>query len=221
MTVELHAFVLLCGLAAVAFSADSPRRGPLRLVIWCLTFLPALLLLYPGDLLPDVFRSNAWLSHALPSNTLPHIGFEPTQIAMLLVIMTAVLLRYPIPLLSAAWSALLAAVWLATLLNAGTPAILAWLMAAGLPLLGVALSWRHTGFSTTAMREEARIIILLSALVMTIIPAVITGWQFQSEFQLTDATEYLIEADNAGFLLLLLATLIAGLLYRLLTRRKL
>lgn len=206
MTTEAGAFVLLCGLAAVAFSADSPQRGPLRLTVWLLTCIPMFLLLYPTGVL---------------SGRLPQIGFEPTQIAMLLVIMSSVLLRYPLPWLSAAWSALMAAVWLATLLHAGSPALLAGPMAIGLPLLGLILSARHAGFSTPTMREEARIILLLSALVMTIIPALMTSWQFQGEFQLTDATEYLIQADTGALLLLLLATLVAGLLYRLLTRRKL
>lgn len=203
---ETGAFALLCGLAAVAFSADSSKRGALRLAVWLLTFAPTFLLLYPTGL---------W------SGGLPQIGFEPTQIAMLLVIMTSVLLRYPVPWLSAAWSALMAAVWLATLLHTDFPALLAGPMAIGLPLFGLLLSSRHAGFSTPAMREEARIILLLSALVMTIVPAVMTSWQFQGEFQLTDATEYLIQADTGALLLLLFATLVAGLLYRLLTRRKL
>lgn len=211
MTAELLAFALLCGLAAVAFSADTAGRGVVRLSVWMLTFIPVLLLLYPVA-----------LHSSLPfASTLPQVGFEPTQIAMLLVIMSAVLLRYPLPWLSAAWSGLMAAVWLATLLNAGLPTLAAWPMAAGLPLTGLALSARHAGFSTAPMREEARLIILLSALAMTIIPSIMAGWQFQAAFQLTDASGYLVEADNAGFLLILLATLIAGLIYRLMTRRKL
>lgn len=211
MTAELQAFALLCGLAAVAFSADAAGRGTLRVSVWGLTFIPALLLLYP-----------ALLSPAIPfANALPHVGFEPTQIAMLLVIMTAVLLRYPLPWLSAAWSGLMAAVWLATLLNSGLPALIAWPLAAGVPLTGLALSCHHEDFSTLSMREEARLIILLSALTMTIIPSIMAGWQFQTAFQLTDASGYAMEADNAGFLLILLATLIAGLIYRLITRRKL
>lgn len=206
MTAELQAFALLCGLAAVAFSADSNKSGPLRIGVWALTLVPASLLLSP----------------AVPfASALPHIGFEPTQVAMVLVIMCAVLLRHPLPWLSAAFSGLMSAVWLATLLNTGLPAIAVWPVAVGLPLAGVLLSYRHTSFSTASMREEARLIVLLSALAMTIIPAITASWQFQTTFRLADTNDYMEETSSAGFLLILLVTLVTGLIYRLISRRKL
>lgn len=210
MTAEVHAFALLCGLAAVAFSADSSQRGPLRLAVWLLAFLTALLLVYP------ISWSTGWRPQWIPV-----IGFEPTQISMLLVIMSAVLLRYSIAWLSAMWSGLMAAIWLAVMLHGGYPVAVAIAIGAGLPLFGVLLSWHHRRFSTPTMREQARILVMLGAIFMTVVPAVAASWRFQEELRLTPASEYLIEADNSALLLLLLATTFAGLLYRLLKRRKL
>jgi len=189
---ELQAFVLLCGLAAVAFSAEPAAALRGRLLAWWVGFVLASLVLRP---------------FAVPAVS----GLEPTQAAMLMVLMVAFSLRSQQPQMSALFSGVLGALWLSALLVAGTPLSLAPVLAIGLPLSGVLMSVRRGCFVTAALRDEARLIVLLAALAMTVVPAVIQGWQLRVSSQALAAEA----ADGAHWLLALTAlALLAGALYR-------
>lgn len=193
VSLELQAFVLLCGLAAVAFSAEPAAATGRRVLAWLAGLLLAVALLRPT---------------ASPGAS----GLEPTQAAMLMVLMVAACMYWQRSLLSALFAGLLTAQWLAALLVAGTPLPMALVVTLGFPACALLLSGLRPGFVSMALRDEARLIVLLAALAMTIVPAAIQGWQLQVSSQALSAGA---PEEGAPWLLGLTAlSLVGGLLYR-------
>lgn len=204
MSVELQAFVLLCALGSVVFSAEAAVAFRQRMSLWWAAFLLLVLAMYPAAI--------GWSAPAL-------FQIESGQAGMLMLLMAGASLRFDWPRITALFSAALATLWLGSLLAAGLPLLPAWLLAAGVPMSGMLLSAFHLRFSNPVMRQEARLLLLFASLGMTVVPAVIAGWRLRVDMQTASSA---IPAQTEGGILLLFVALalVAGALYRLIMGRK-
>ena len=153
MNLIFYALWMLCGLGAAVFATVEPggRQRPLGLA---LGFAAAAVLALPGRL-PDP----AWTGGV--------------------VVLVAVfqLVRPGQRGLAAVCGGVLAGLWSALLKAQGAPLTLAVGLAAALPAVSTWLTARRPAFAPPALREEALLIVLGLALVVTVAPEVHGGWR--------------------------------------------
>lgn len=148
----LPAFVLLCGLAALSFSAAA--NHPRQAWSWALAGLITLYLLQHSILVP-----------------------ESSQVAMLVVLAVAACLGFPhYRLFSVVAGGIMTAFWLISLQATGVPLLLAALLAAGSAALALALACQRPAFCPESLLLEARVIVLIAALLSAIVPGLLSGW---------------------------------------------
>ena len=185
---ELPAFVLLSSLAAVSFSAAATQ---LRMLWgWGLALLVTTVLLQRQIVI-----------------------LESAQVAMLIVMAVAICLGFPDHRrLSVVSGGILTAVWLYTLQLTGLPWFAAGFIAAGAAGLSVLLSCRRPTFCPEPLLLEARLIVLVAALLLAIVPGIISGWSAGLQMQtLYKADE--TQLTSPLVLILPLLSLAAGALY--------
>lgn len=201
----LQAFILLCSLAAVCFSALPATRA---LPAWAVGFVALLLLSNPAAL---------GLS---PMLAIFHV--EASQAALLLAVMALSCLVFSGPRpWSAAFGGAASAFWLTGLLAGGFPHWLALPMTVMLPALAMQLARRRRGFYTARLGDEALVIVLLAALLLALAPEISRGWLASAPPAASAAQPGEAAAGMELWLPLLvaLASLLLGALYRLYLHR--
>ncbi len=192
---ELQAYALLCGLAAVVFTSTAVSRRSVGILTGALII--SLMLVNPALL-------------NLPLR--PLVSVTPAQLAMLVVLGAALFLRKPhlsspLVLLGGA----MAAIWTTFLGAQGFPRPLVILLALALPLLTLWLALGRQNFKSPILLEEAMVLVLLAGLALVVIPEAIGGWQTGQALQTLDATA--TEAVGPGVLAITLISALLGALY--------
>jgi len=158
--VELQAFSLLCGLSSISFiaTADSIKC----ILPWLFGFAIALIMVNP---------------HALSLMQDPALSFEPPQFALLIAITAFLLIMQPTLITPAVFFAgVLAAIWVTGLTSQGYGISLSLLMVVLISITTFYCVLARPDFCHVSLRQEAFIIVLVSAMAMAIVPEIINGW---------------------------------------------
>lgn len=193
---ESQALALICGLSAISFMASAKK--PLSRIAWLAGF--GLTLIAVNPLLPG-----------LPVNF--RISVAPSQIALIIVILSSVLIGKPVLSRQAAlFSGSMSAFWVAALVSQGYGPELSLSLVIVVSLTTYYCVSRVPNFSNKALREEANLIVLASALALAIVPEMVNGWYATTSDQ---ATEVAGSTNSVAPGVLLVAGLfvILGVLY--------
>jgi len=191
-TVFFQGLSLVCAAASVVFAATGPLPRGRREAAIAVGF---------GLMLLIAFRS-------VP---------ELTWVAGAIALVAAVVLARPAAALLAALGAgASAAMWVALLRLQGTPFVAAALVAATPVAVSAWLADRQLAFAPPALREEALMIVLASALVLAAAPELAAGWQSATALNVTGEPVHQVIPGWALSVALASATL--GGVYRLWVR---
>lgn len=164
----IQSYVLLCALAVLTCMATLTRWQQLG---WGLAGLVTALVLFNP------------LGLALPFTPLLA---EPSQIALLLVVLAFMRVVYsvPVPLLLFG-AGVLACLWLQGLLALAYPLPLALLLVAGSCVATLAGCLYRTGFRSIALLHEAFLLLGAGGLAVTLLPDLLKGWNSAMELHET------------------------------------
>ncbi len=187
-------FPLLCGLAAVSFTACASRRS--QLAHWLAGFFSALLL------------TGSWIGQGRELLLL-----DPTQFATLLVLAAfAVLHNKRWSTVAVVIGGMLTALWTNSLDAAGYPQLPVLIATCLFSVLAFFGALYRKGFVSAEVQDEALIIVIIVALLLSIVPTAIAGWQTATNLHVVDIAQDETYA-NVGLLILTLAFVTVGGLY--------
>lgn len=187
-------FPLLCGLATVSFTACADQRK--QAGHWLL------------GLFSMLYVTGAWNGQS--QNLLL---IDPSHVATVLALAAfAVLHKRKWRRAAVVFGGMLAALWINVLSATAypwLPVAFAVCLISGLAFIG-AIAW--DGFVSTQLRDEALIIVIAVALVVSIVPTAISGWQTAASLQSLDASQN-ETSSGVGVLILSFTFMVVGGIY--------